>query len=141
MLITVFLVAAVAAVAGVALITLTVMGIAREEADWSLHADPRPAHRRSPGASSACTPRSGGSRRDEADAGLARRASPASAAIPSQHRVLNDAIGVPVITAANLSSVPTTDEVEAPGLPLPPALCRARSCGRRGSRRTALRHS
>jgi hypothetical protein len=40
MLIIVFLVAAIAAVAAIGLITLTVIGIAREEADKSLHAEP-----------------------------------------------------------------------------------------------------
>jgi hypothetical protein len=40
MLIIVFLVAAIAAVAAVGLITVTVMGVAREEADRSLHAGP-----------------------------------------------------------------------------------------------------
>jgi transcriptional regulator with XRE-family HTH domain len=48
-----------------------------------------------------------------AHAGLASRAGPASAAISSQDQPLNDAIGVSVIPAANLTSVPTADEAEA----------------------------
>jgi transcriptional regulator with XRE-family HTH domain len=57
-----------------------------------------------------------------ADAGLARRAGLASSAIPSQHQVLNDVIGVSVMTAATLSSVPTADEAEATRLASPPGI-------------------